>query len=60
MTKKDHKKEEKNKKQQYGHERYKNVFKDEKQRVVKYRKEILLNAEKQLLIDACCIKLYLE
>ena len=46
MTKKDHKKEQKNKKQQYGHERYKNVFKDEKQRVVKYRKEILLNAEK--------------
>ena len=46
LQKRREKEEDKNKKQQYGHERYKNVFEDEKQRLVKYRKKILLNAEK--------------
>ena len=30
-----------NKKQQYGHEYYKNLQKDEKQKLVDYRKKIL-------------------
>ena len=43
-------KEGKEKKQQYGCERYKNISDDEKQKLAEYRKKLLQNEKKRFII----------
>ena len=53
-------KEEQEKKQRCGCERYKNLSKYEKQNLVQYRKKILYNTKKDLIIKSNDLKSYFE